>query len=100
MTRVRGVLRALLFASMLSPVVRAEGESSARSGTGRGFDSDAILGHRRGGIRVESVMTRVTAFEQDGHGFQSQVGPLLGPGSEHATILEPVVEVVASQGER
>ncbi|HEX7668845.1 MAG TPA: DUF3570 domain-containing protein [Polyangiaceae bacterium] len=108
MTRIRagaqgareaGAACAVLIASLLSSAVRAEGMGSVAKG-GPAFDPGAILGHPRNGIRVESVMTRITAFEQDGHGFQSQAGPLLGAGSEHATILEPVVEVRASQGER
>ncbi|HXX70240.1 MAG TPA: DUF3570 domain-containing protein [Polyangiaceae bacterium] len=51
-------------------------------------------------LRVESVTTRITSFDQFGHGYQAQGGPLLGPGSERATILEPQLEVVASQGDR
>jgi hypothetical protein len=64
------------------------------------LDDARILGHDRYGFRVESVMTRVTAFEQTGTGYQSQAGPLLGAGSEHATILEPQAEIVAKQGDR
>jgi hypothetical protein len=45
-------------------------------------------------------MTRITSFNQYGHGYQSQAGPILGPGSERATILEPQLQVVASQGDR
>lgn len=51
-------------------------------------------------LSVESVMTRITSFDQFGHGYQAQGGPVLGPGSERATILEPQLEVVASQGDR
>lgn len=51
-------------------------------------------------LRIESVMTRITSFDQFGHGFQAQGGPLLGPGSERATILEPQLEIIASQGDR
>jgi hypothetical protein len=60
-----------------------------------------ILGpDHEGGLRVESVMTRVTSFDQYGHGYQSQAGPPGGPGSERATIFEPQLQVVASQGDR
>jgi hypothetical protein len=51
-------------------------------------------------LRIQSIDTRVTAFEQNGYGYQSQAGPLLGPGSEHLTVLEPVLQVVATQGPR
>jgi hypothetical protein len=61
---------------------------------------EEILGGPGRALHVESVDTRVTAFEQHGHGYQSQAGPLLGPGSEHLTVLEPQVEVVATQGDR
>ena len=61
---------------------------------------EEILGTSGRALRVQSVDTRVTAFEQKGYGYQSQAGPLLGPGSEHLTVLEPQVEVVATQGPR
>ena len=51
-------------------------------------------------LRVESVTTRITSFDQFGYGYQSQAGPVLGPGSERATILEPQLEITASQGSR
>ena len=50
--------------------------------------------------RIESVAARFTYFDQDGLGFQSAAGPVAGPGSEQATILEPQSEVVASLGDR
>jgi hypothetical protein len=67
----------------------------------RAQDRDAdILGRPDEGLHVESVMTRLTSFDQYGHGYQSQAGPVLGPGSERATIFEPQLQVVASQGDR
>jgi hypothetical protein len=45
-------------------------------------------------------MTRVTSYDQFGHGYQSQAGPVLGPGSERTTVFEPLAEVVATQGDR
>ena len=62
-------------------------------------DSD-ILGKDDRALRVDSVMTRVTSFDQYGHGYQSQAGPPAGPGSERATIFEPQLQLVASQGDR
>ncbi len=59
-----------------------------------------ILGRPDEALHVESVATRVTSFDQYGHGYQSQAGPLLGAGSERATIFEPQLEIVASQGDR
>jgi hypothetical protein len=67
---------------------------------GKHATDEEILGTPGRALRVESIDTRVTAFEQYGYGYQSQAGPLLGPGSEHLTVLEPQVEVVASQGPR
>lgn len=61
---------------------------------------EQVLGREGGDLRVESVETRITSFDQYGHGYQSQAGPILGPGSERATILEPQLQIVASQGER
>jgi hypothetical protein len=41
------------------------------------------------GWRVEDVQLRTMFLDQRGHGFQSQDGPLTGPGSEAMTIFEP-----------
>jgi hypothetical protein len=63
--------------------------------------SDAeILDRPSDAFRVRSVTTRITSFDQTGHGYQSQAGPVLGPGNERATILEPQLEIVATQGDR
>ncbi len=51
-------------------------------------------------IHLESVTARMTTFDQYGHGYQSQAGPVLGPGSERTTIFEPEEEIVVSQGDR
>jgi hypothetical protein len=60
-----------------------------------------ILGTPDDGIHIESVMTRVTGFDQFGHGYQAQGGPTPGsPGSERATIFEPQVAIEATQGDR
>jgi hypothetical protein len=60
--------------------------------------TDRILDTSSLTLRVQSVAMHVTAFDQYGHGYQSQAGPVLGPGSERASILEPQLEVVATQG--
>ena len=64
------------------------------------FPDEHILDAHDDTLRIRSVTTRVTAFDQYGHGYQSQAGPVRGPGSERATILEPQAEVVATQGDR
>jgi hypothetical protein len=53
------------------------------------------------GLRLDSTLLRVTGFDQFGHGYQAQGGPTpLSPGSERATIFEPELEVVFTQGDR
>jgi hypothetical protein len=60
-----------------------------------------ILGPVDQGLRVESITTRITSFDQFGHGGQAQGGPTpLAPGSERATIFEPQVQIDATQGPR
>jgi hypothetical protein len=61
---------------------------------------DRILGASTSALRVQSVTTRLSAFDQFGHGYQSQAGPTLGAGSERATVFEPQAEIVATQGAR
>ena len=74
----------------------------ARADDAGGALSDAQIlgGPRPAALRIESVQTRVTSYEQDGHGYQSQAGPVLGAGSERMTVLEPQLEIVASQGDK
>jgi hypothetical protein len=87
-------LRAVALCLTVTAFARAEDAPASPA-------SDAeILGRPNHGLRIVSIDTRVTAFEQHGTGYQSQAGPLLGPGSEHLTVLEPQVEVVATQGPR
>jgi hypothetical protein len=60
-----------------------------------------ILGTPDDGIHVQSVMTRITGFDQFGNGYQAQGGATpLSTGSERATILEPQAEIEATQGDR
>jgi hypothetical protein len=49
---------------------------------------------------VELVQTRITAYDQHGHGYQSQAGPKLGPGSEALHVLQVQGEFVMHQGDR
>ncbi len=73
--------------------VRADGPTSP-------FSDSEILDSSDRGLRLESVTTRLSAFEQNGTGYQSQAGPVLGPGSERLTVFEPQLEIVATQGDR
>jgi hypothetical protein len=82
---------------VVTPARAEEGHGPAASASSGDV---AILGRTDDGLRVQSVMTRITSFDQYGHGYQSQAGPTLGPGSERTTILEPQIQVVASQGDR
>jgi hypothetical protein len=60
-----------------------------------------ILGTPDEGIHVQSLMTRVTAFDQFGHGYQAQGAAAPdSPGSERLTVFEPQVEIEATQGDR
>jgi hypothetical protein len=78
-----------LFASCASAVVaRAE----------PAFDDGEILEPVRE-TRVESVNSRVTAYSQAGHGYQSQAGPLEGRGSEQLRVLQVQGEAVVAHGE-
>ena len=53
------------------------------------------------GLTLESIDVGLTAFVQDGHGYQSQAGALPhGPGSERLTVFEPQTIVVFRQGPR
>jgi hypothetical protein len=64
------------------------------------FSDAQVLGPPRPTVQIQSIQTSVTGFTQEGHGYQSQAGPVAGPGSEHLLVFEPAVEVVARQGER
>jgi hypothetical protein len=63
--------------------------------------SDAeILGEPAARLHIESVAARFSGFDQHGFGYQSQAGPVRGPGNERLTVLEPQFEIVATQGDR
>ena len=75
----------------------------AWAGTGRAEDgsfSDAEVLAPKPPVRVELVQTRITAYEQRGRGYQSQAGPLAGPGSEALHVLQAQAEFVLHQGDR
>lgn len=68
----------------------------------RDLSDEAILGEeaKQPWLRITSVMMRMAGFVQDGRGYQSKAGPLLGPGSERLTVFEPQIDVYAQQGDR
>jgi len=70
--------------------------------SGTEIDPDEILAEQPvdSSFRVTSVSTRLTAFEQKGHGYQSRAGELGKPGSERLTVFEPQLEIIAKQGDR
>jgi hypothetical protein len=96
--RRRGCACAVAIALLTSgPSARAQDDRTPNAA----LPSDAeILGRPSNSFRVQSVTTRITSFDQMGRGYQSKAGPLLGPGNERATILEPQLEIVATQGDR
>jgi hypothetical protein len=99
MRSVRSLAVLSLFALVLHAVIARATEPGAVATPSAPFEDDAIL-RRPAYFRLESVTTRVTAFDQRGTGYQSQAGPLLGAGSERTFIYEPIVEAVVAQGDR
>jgi hypothetical protein len=72
---------------------------AAANAEGGSFSDAEVLGQKPA-VRVELVQTRVSAYEQDGRGYQSQAGPLQGPGSEKLQVLQVQGEFVMHQGDR
>jgi hypothetical protein len=93
--RPLGLAALLVVAAALAPK-----SASGLPPSSERISDEAILGPAPAPLRIRSVATRITAFDQSGRGYQSQAGPLLGPGDERATILEPQLEVEADQGKR
>jgi hypothetical protein len=68
---------------------------------GSSYTDPRILDAMGAGLHLQSVMTRVTGFDQFGYGYQAQGGPTaLSPGSERLTVFEPQVELIFAQGDR
>lgn len=91
---------AAFFAGLVFAAVPARAQDRPLPRGSLAPDDTEILGHDDTSLRVESVTTRITSYDQYGHGYQSKAGPLLGPGSERATILEPQLQIVAMHGDR
>jgi hypothetical protein len=79
-------------------LVIALGSSRALAEDAKPTDAQ-ILGPEDAALRIESITTRITGYNQYGFGYQSKAGPILGPGSERLLVFEPQVEVVATQGD-
>jgi hypothetical protein len=96
--RIVALAAALAVAAAPATTARAQGEAPAPPALSLG-EAD-ILGSI-GAFHVESITTRVTSFDQFGHGYQAQGGrTAVDPGSERATIFEPQLELDATQGSR
>jgi hypothetical protein len=80
-------------------LVIAFGSSRALAEDAKPTDAQ-ILGPEDTALRIESITTRITGYNQYGFGYQSKAGPIGGPGSERLLVFEPQVEVVATQGDR
>jgi hypothetical protein len=80
---------AFVVALASSRASRAEGDS---------FSDTEVLEPKS--AHVELVQTRITAYEQKGFGYQSQAGPLQGPGSETLHVLQVQGEFVIRQNDR
>jgi len=83
----------LLLTALLTAPRRARADGEAAQ------DSE-ILGDDSSGLRVQSTTTRISGFSQYGHGYQSQAGPVLGPGNERLVVFEPQTDVVFTQGDK
>jgi hypothetical protein len=101
---VSDLVRAALFAALVALYCGAESRARAQDAQSpipvAPLANEDILGPELDQLRIISVMTRITSYNQFGYGYQSAAGPILGPGSERAGILEPQLEIVASQGSR
>jgi hypothetical protein len=62
--------------------------------------SDAEILARPEGWRVEGFRLRFSYYDQYGHGYQSQAGPRLGPGSERVTVAQGIAQVDIRQSDK
>jgi hypothetical protein len=99
-TRRFGIVSKLTIAFAVLAAARTGWADGPAASPGSLRDED-ILGPAKPIFHVDSVTTRLTSFNQYGSGYQAQGGPTpSSPGNERATILEPQVEVDATQGPR
>ncbi len=100
--RGRLAIVSMLTIPVLTVITAAQtGRADGPTASGGALRDQDILGPATPAFHVDSVTTRVTSFNQYGSGYQAQGGPTpSSPGNERATILEPQVEVDATQGPR
>jgi len=91
--RIRAALVALAATSFVP--ARARGDDAAPA-----MSEEEVLGPTSTAFTLNSITTRLSAYDQFGYGYQSKSGPVLGPGSERLTVFEPQTEIVATQGDR
>jgi hypothetical protein len=84
---------------LVAAIVASSGDVRA-DGPGASLSDAEILGSGGSQLRVESITTRISTFEQTGTGYQSQAGSIRGPGSERLTVFEPQADIVVTQGDR
>jgi hypothetical protein len=94
--------RAKLAVALLTALAGATASSTAAvAEPAAPLDDASILGDRSSALRVVAVSTRITSFDQDGHGYQAQgAATPSAPGSERLTVLEPQLLIEAAQGDR
>ena len=73
---------------------------SAATAQAQATSAQAILGPTSEGAHIDEFRLRLTSYFQDGHGYQSLAGPLSGPGSERALILQPMALIGIRQSQR
>ncbi len=89
---VAAATRAALIVVALAAPARADEPAAVPDAT-----TDAAILGADPGWRVERVDLRVVYFDQTGRGYQSQEGPVSGPGDEATTILEPWAAIAIRQ---
>jgi len=62
------------------------------------MSDEAILG-TPSLFKLESILTRYTVYQQDGHGWQSRQSTATAPGSEDLSVYEPQIQAVFAQGD-
>jgi hypothetical protein len=94
-------VRAWLNGTAVALAVTAAPAHARADDAGLSLADPGILDAAGARLRLLSVTTRVTGFDQFGHGYQAQGGPTpTSPGSERLTVFEPQAEIVFAQGDR
>jgi len=86
--------RTAVFAFVLAAAPRGEALAAPPSG------DEGILAETHDGAFIDEFRLRMTSYYQEGHGYQSLAGPLSGPGSERALIVQPMALLGIRQSPR